>query len=267
MSMQQRLFCGLILAMSNFALAVGPTGANTFGAIENWTGSGANQAAIVLDWHNGETNSAMAWGVRFDGSITADAAIRQILASDSRVFGAVSGSGLWLAFGYDADNAGTQGLNAPAGASNPYTPTNGLITYTEAGSLPGSTPLDANDYYGGDSLVTSESWGVYVPDTTTYDDKGTTSGPNYWADDDGLIGASATYTGVNFASAFQGLGTLYLQDESWVGLSFGTYDAFWAHEVAPSAGAPMPASVPEPMTMSLLALGSFGLLRRRKAKK
>ncbi len=262
MSMQQRLFCGLVLAMSNFALAVGPTGADTFGAIEHWTGTGANQAALVLDWHNGETNSAMAWGVRFDGSITADAAMRQILAADNRLYGAANGT-FWMAFGYDADNAGAQGVTIPAGTANPYTPTNGLIEYNEAWSMPGSTPLDAGDFYGSDDGVASTSWNLYVPDSTTYDDNGTPTNP--W-DDSGAIGASATYTGITFASASVGGLALNLQDGSWMASSFGTYDGTWTHQTPPSSAAPQaaPATVPEPMTLSLLALGSLGLLRRRR---
>ncbi len=262
MSMQQRLFCGIILGLSTSAMAVGPAGVDSFGAIENWTGTGANQAALVLDWHNGQTNSAMAWGVRFDAPITADTAIRQILAADSRLYGAANGT-FWMAFGYDADSAGAQGATIPAGAANPYTPTNGVISYTEAWSMPGSAPLDSNDYYGSDDGVASTSWGLYVPDTTIYDDNGTPT--NYW-DDTGAVGVSASYTGITFASATVGGSALTLQDGSWMVSSFGSYDVSWTHQAPPSANAPMaaPASVPEPLTMSLLAMGGLGLLRRRK---
>jgi hypothetical protein len=261
MSMQQRLFCGLILTFSTTVMAE----VNTFNDIDNWTGTGDNKAAFVIDWHDG-SGTARAWGVQFDGTITAASAMRQILVADNRLYGVVNGA-MWLGYGYDVDGTGAQGVTDPLGVQK--TAVGGVVEDANSNwyMLPASTPLDSADRYASYSYVdasTSQGWGLYVPDTTVYDDKGTTSGPNYWEDDDAVIGASVNYSDATFVLAGQGVGTMSLQDGSWFGFSYGTNENY-VHQAALSASADLqPASVPEPLTMSLLAMGGLGLLRRRK---
>ncbi|MBT3278015.1 MAG: PEP-CTERM sorting domain-containing protein [Phycisphaerales bacterium] len=255
-TIQRQFFYALILSISPLATAA----VNTFDDIDHWTGSGENQAAMVIDWHDG-SGSAKVWGIQFDGTITVDSAVRQVLAADSRLYGVANGS-FWMAYGYDTDSAGQQGVTIPAGTSNPYTPTAGVITYDEAWSMPGSTPLDSNDYYGSDDGVASTSWGLYVPDTTAYDDNGTPA--NFW-DDWGTVGAATSYSDITFSASAVGGSVLNLQDGSWFASSFGDYDGSWIHQTPPSASAGLQAaSVPEPMTLSLMAMGGLGLLRRRR---
>ncbi len=62
--------------------------------IQFWTGTGTNQAIIILDWDDdpGNNNIALAWGVRWSGSATATDLLDTIMAYDSRFSYTVSGS-------------------------------------------------------------------------------------------------------------------------------------------------------------------------------
>ncbi|MBO4599596.1 MAG: T9SS type A sorting domain-containing protein [Bacteroidales bacterium] len=62
--------------------------------IQFWTGTGTNQAIIILAWDDdpGNNNIALAWGVRWNGSATATDLLDTIVAYDSRFSYTVSGS-------------------------------------------------------------------------------------------------------------------------------------------------------------------------------
>ena len=68
----------------------------TFSAsdIQFWTGTGTNQAIIILDWDDdpGNNNIALAWGVRWNGSATATDLLDTMMAYDSRFSYTLSGS-------------------------------------------------------------------------------------------------------------------------------------------------------------------------------
>ncbi len=68
----------------------------TFSAsdIEFWTGTGTNQAIYVLAWDDDPYNNdtALAWGVRWNGSATATTLLDTIVAYDSRFSYTLSGS-------------------------------------------------------------------------------------------------------------------------------------------------------------------------------
>ncbi len=68
----------------------------TFSAsdIEFWTGTGTNQAIYVLAWDDDPYNNdtALAWGVRWNGSATATSLLDTIVAYDSRFSYTLSGS-------------------------------------------------------------------------------------------------------------------------------------------------------------------------------
>ena len=68
----------------------------TFSAsdIEFWTGTGTNQAIYVLAWDDDPSNNdtALAWGVRWNGSATATSLLDTIVAYDSRFSYTLSGS-------------------------------------------------------------------------------------------------------------------------------------------------------------------------------
>lgn len=51
-----------------------------FTGIQNWTGSGANEAALVIDF--ADSGPAYAWGYRFDGSVSGLSMLESIAAAD-----------------------------------------------------------------------------------------------------------------------------------------------------------------------------------------
>lgn len=64
-------------------------------SIEFWTGTGSNEAIVVISWDDEDASYAargFAWGVRFNGSITAHNLLDTIAAYDSRFTFAFSGS-------------------------------------------------------------------------------------------------------------------------------------------------------------------------------
>ncbi|MDF7823682.1 PEP-CTERM sorting domain-containing protein [Pontiellaceae bacterium B12227] len=50
-----------------------------------WAGSGANSAALVLDFHDGETVESFAWGYRWDGAASGANMLLDIAAADSNL--------------------------------------------------------------------------------------------------------------------------------------------------------------------------------------
>jgi hypothetical protein len=69
-----------------FALlaAAAISGAQTFdfSQIVNWTGTGSNEAAMLIDWSDGSTNPALVWGYRWDGDATGEQMMQAIMAAD-----------------------------------------------------------------------------------------------------------------------------------------------------------------------------------------
>ncbi|MFQ3548639.1 MAG: PEP-CTERM sorting domain-containing protein [Armatimonadota bacterium] len=48
----------------------GSVSAFSFLDIEAWAGSGSNQAALVIDWNDGNSTECYVWGFRWDGTAT-----------------------------------------------------------------------------------------------------------------------------------------------------------------------------------------------------
>ena len=53
-----------------------------FSDIVNWTGSGANEAALLIDWQDGSTYPSLVWGNRWDGTATGEQMLQAIAAAD-----------------------------------------------------------------------------------------------------------------------------------------------------------------------------------------
>ena len=62
--------------------------------VQFWTGTGTNQAVVILAWDDDPAgnNIALAWGVRWNGSITATGLLDSIAAYDNRFSYTLSGS-------------------------------------------------------------------------------------------------------------------------------------------------------------------------------
>jgi hypothetical protein len=112
-----RLTLSLIVTLlcSTHTCATGAT-VDSFDDIDFWVGSGANQAALVLDWNgNITTDNSLAWGYRWDGATpkTLDM-VTAVVSADPRLYariGPVGGFGIAvIGMGYDANNDGEFGI-------------------------------------------------------------------------------------------------------------------------------------------------------------
>ncbi|MCF7839031.1 MAG: PEP-CTERM sorting domain-containing protein [Candidatus Marinimicrobia bacterium] len=61
----------------------------SFDDIANWIGSGANEAALVIDWNDGLAPESIVWGFRWDGAATGLDLFQAVTAADPR-FGDVA---------------------------------------------------------------------------------------------------------------------------------------------------------------------------------
>jgi len=91
---------------------------STFDDIQFWVGSGANRAAVVIDWNDTSAiDESLVWGYRWDGTATGEDMLLTVLESDTRLFAkmglpGILGSGtLLFGLGYDLDDDSTFGLS------------------------------------------------------------------------------------------------------------------------------------------------------------
>ncbi len=57
-----------------------------------WTGSGANEAVLIVDFHDGATTTSYAWGFRFDGNTTGQAMLEAVADADPNFAIALAGA-------------------------------------------------------------------------------------------------------------------------------------------------------------------------------
>ena len=190
-----------------------------FSDIQNWTGTGTNEAAMVIDWHDGKTPISLVWGYRFNGTATGLDMINAIDAADPRldVFYAYGGSYVY-GIGYDLNNNG--GMFTPG---SPGVDANGNSTETGFASDPG-------DHYAEGAFT--KFWG--------YD---TSEGSPY--------GGGGTWT-----EAQTGPDGRDLLNDSWDAYSL-SYDETNFTIPYPDLPTPADANVPEPSAWLILALGGL----------
>lgn len=75
----------------------------TFDDIKFWVGSGSNQAAMVIEWHDGKTPDALVWGYRWNGEASGHDMIVAIAKADPRLVLLTQQTG-WM--GYTIDGIG-----------------------------------------------------------------------------------------------------------------------------------------------------------------
>ena len=203
--------------------------AATFDDVQYWVGSGANQAAFVIDWNDGKSAESLLWGFRWNGSATGADMFQAVVNADARLFahiGLFSFGPSALGIGYDLNNSGGFGVS-PA------------LTFDSGGLFFGAGAGSAND-----ARVATDSADHYV--------EGWNNG--FWA----------YYTKANFTDAWAssgvGAGDRALTDGAWDGYSFA------AGFSGPDPGEPLAAvPVPEPTALALLSLSAlFVTCVRRK---
>ena len=53
--------------------------------ITYWVGEGPKQAALVIDWHDDQLPHALVWGYRWEGEVTAEQMLRDVVSADPRL--------------------------------------------------------------------------------------------------------------------------------------------------------------------------------------
>jgi hypothetical protein len=134
----------------------------TFDDVENWTGTGAKRAAMVVDWVDDDAKPpALVWGFRWDGTATGYDMLLAIVTADDRLFaklGDFFGTPVVYGFGYDTDADGEFGVLKIDLSGEPIE-----TVFDEAGIAFSEIPdqdhirasaTDAGDYY-------AEGWRTY----------------------------------------------------------------------------------------------------------
>ncbi len=140
-----------------FALIASHTAATpySFDDVDYWVGSGANRAALVIDWFEQNPDpSALAWGFRWDGVATGYDMLLAIVEADDRLFaklGEFNEGASLFGLGYDVDNDGQFGAFKINSEGEPVE-----TTFDEAGIAMSGIPdadliraaaTDPGDYY------------------------------------------------------------------------------------------------------------------------
>ncbi len=199
--------------------------AATFDDVQYWAGSGANRAALVIDWNDGKSAESLLWGYRWDGAATGQEMLEAVVKADSRLF-AHFGSYGWgtavLGIGYDVDSSGGFTVSPSLAFDG-----GGIVVDTHPDDV--RAAVDAADHWL--EGWNNGFWAYYLKNSTTED----------------------------WTSAMTGAGERALADGVWDGFSFAP--GF----VSSAPSEPAPAMVPEPGVVSLLALGVLAIVcvRRR----
>lgn len=161
----------------------------TFDMIENWTGTGENRAALVIQWNDADKRDAAAlvFGYRWDGSATGYDMFHDVVLNNPQLFGlvqrtnvgcdisAIAPDGYTLdGIGWDDDESGNPGLWDSAN-NDYYYPEGGLQYHPRGGSgIDGSYPdYDYDNWKAADSNDIWQAgwyigyWSYWVKDSET----------------------------------------------------------------------------------------------------
>ncbi|MEO1616136.1 MAG: PEP-CTERM sorting domain-containing protein [Planctomycetota bacterium] len=223
---------------------------DSFDDIELWTGTGSNEAAIVIDFIGESTaDRSYVWGYRWDGDQTIEDMLLAVVQSDSRLFANVDdGSSLFgrtvYGIGYDTNNNRVFGIENPATNFNEF----GLAISDNV--TEGISATDAgDDYEEGFSLG---FWNLGNSVGNPFDGGSWAGSP---------VGISGIITGSDFLPTGE---IKTMSDGEWASLAWNNGDDGFATVFAsnPFAAA---VAVPEPGGIILLvALGGVVACRRRR---
>lgn len=212
----------------------------TFNDIQLWAGAGSNQAAMAIDWVQGDTTQpALVWGYRWDGTASGEDMMRAIVAADPRLFAKLADFGAFgfglTGFGYDDGDANfalDDGTSFNAAGIAVADPSDGAMA------------VDSGDRYA-EGFFT----GFWVYANATVDQNGNPTNP---------------YNGGSWTSSNTGMTDRILANGDWDSWAFSPDFNFDSTAENPVAA---PTAVPEPSSMALLAGGAFAFVYRRRRKR
>jgi hypothetical protein len=213
----------LLVSLNTYA------GIQSFDEIEFWVGSGTNEAAFAVDWHE----QCLVWGYRWDNSATGEDMLKAICQADPRFYALAyyTGPGLGSALGgigFDANGDGIYGI------------TDGTTTFDQDTIVDGFIATNGYNFDDWMAIDSEDNWfsGWY---------NGYWS---YWLNN----GSGWNYSGV-------GMSSRVLADGCWDGWSWADF-AQYGYGSAPENM--QAASIPEPATIAILGFGSALILHRRR---
>jgi hypothetical protein len=182
----------------------------SFDDVVLWYGSGANRAALAIDWIDTAAEPpAIVWGYRWNGAATGASMLTAIVAGDPRLFAKLGGSPgnatAVYGLGYDAD--GDREFAIDDGTTFDA---NGLAY---SGPADGAVATDAADYY-------AEGWFT-----------------GFWHYG---VAASNPYNGGSWADIGTGMASRTLIDGAWDSWTFTPTFNFAAFAQNPTAALPYP---------------------------
>lgn len=139
----------------------------SFDQIQNWTGEGENQAALILQWNDDRETHAMVWGYRWDGEATGVDMVKAIAKNDPRLYIlAMDGSSFGTTiggFGYDVDGDGDYQLTD---GSETYSFVDGVVSISGY-EFDKFSSTDSDDYWKS-GWMTNGYWSYYVSDQSQF---------------------------------------------------------------------------------------------------
>lgn len=143
----------------------------TFADVQYWVGTGANEAAFVVQWNDSKNPDALVWGFRWDGNATGEDMLKAIAKADHRFFsllyqGTQFGSAVG-GFGFDLNGINSNGLYKAGNLTYPFYPVNGVINTTSY-DFDQYTGIDAADHWSSGWTVNGY-WSYWTKDPTDPD--------------------------------------------------------------------------------------------------
>lgn len=148
--------------------------ATTFDDIQYWVGTGANQAAFVVQWNDGKNSDALVWGFRWNGNATGQDMLKEIAKADRRFFSLLyqnmpDNLGTTVGgLGFDLNGIRTNGLYKNGDVIKPFYGASGIIK-TDSYDFDLYKPIDTDDHW--QSGWTNAKWSYLVKDATDTDFK------------------------------------------------------------------------------------------------
>lgn len=127
--------------------------------IQNWTGTGTNEAALVVDFQDGSTYPAFVWGYRWDGTQTGEQMVQAIVSANSNLTTHITSYSFGDAldeYRYDGTSFGL-GLHDQVGFG---TSTTGYWAYSNGSgvTMPTSTTWISSAVGFGSWTLTNQDW-------------------------------------------------------------------------------------------------------------